>query len=170
MPVVLVRHADAGDKHAWSQPDDVRPLSPLGSLQATLSVAPFLSGLGVTRLLSSPARRCLQTLEPAATALCLTVEVADELAVAGSGSRIVELLSRSDLGGAALCTHGESLAALSAAWAVAGVDVVGPDGVPVSMAGTPKGAAWIVESGGAGVLRARFAPTHELGARQHLVS
>lgn len=57
MFVVLVRHAHAGDKHAWPDRDELRPLSVRGSLQAALAVAPFLMGTGVTRLLSSPALR-----------------------------------------------------------------------------------------------------------------
>lgn len=168
--VVLVRHADAGDKRAWCGPDAARPLSPLGSLQATTSVAPFLVGLGVTRLLSSPARRCLQTLEPAGTALGLTVEPVDELAVTGSGARIAELLARPDLRGAALCTHGESLAAVSTAWVAGGVEVLGPDGSRVTLAGTPKGAAWVIRSAGRGRLRAHLVATHELPTRPQLVS
>lgn len=170
MHVVLVRHADAGDKHAWVEPDVQRPLSLLGSMQATLGVAPFLVGAGVTRLLSSPAVRCFQTLEPAAATLGLTVEAADELAVTAPGLSLLRLLEHGGAQGAALCTHGEALTVLSAAWRSAGVDVVGPDGVPVSLAGTPKGAAWVVDGAGGRRLTARFVPTHQVAPGRDRVS
>lgn len=170
MHVVLVRHADAGDKHAWVEPDLLRPLSLLGSMQAALGVAPFLAGVGVTRLLSSPAVRCLQTLAPAADALGLTVEAADELAVTAPGSNLLRLLERRSTQGAALCTHGEALTSLSAAWRAAGVDVVGPDGAPVSLAATPKGAAWVVDGAGRRQLTARLVPTHQVAPERDSVS
>jgi hypothetical protein len=32
--LLVVRHADAGDKARWNGPDGLRPLSPVGRLQA----------------------------------------------------------------------------------------------------------------------------------------
>src|SRR4051812_442509 len=61
---VLVRHAHAGSKKQWSGPDHERPLSRRGQEQAR-DLAGVLAGLGVTRLLSSPALRCRETLQPA---------------------------------------------------------------------------------------------------------
>lgn len=153
-----------------SSADLQRPLSLLGSMQATMGIAPFLVGAGVTRLLSSPAVRCLQTLEPAAATLGLTVEAADELAVTAPGLSLLRLLEQGGTQGAALCTHGEALTALSAAWRSAGLDVVGPDGAPVTLAAIPKGAAWVVDGAGGRQLTARLVPTHQVIPQRDRVS
>ena len=157
---VLVRHADAGDKHRWDGRDELRPLSPKGLGQAAGSVAPLLRGLGVGRLLSSPAVRCVQTLGPAAEQLGLAVERRDELAVRGSVVRLLRLLESPDTDGAALCTHGEILSALSRAWQRSGRVVLDTDGGDAGLAGTPKGASWIIEGYHGAVARASYLPLH----------
>ena len=65
MLVRLVRHACAGDKHSWAGDDADRPLDDVGRLQA-LAVAELLGLRPAGRLLSSPTRRCLDTLVPLA--------------------------------------------------------------------------------------------------------
>jgi phosphohistidine phosphatase len=71
MDLLLLRHADALD---YAATDHERPLSPKGHQQAAL-VAELLSGYRVrpTLLLSSPARRTLETAAPLAKALGLAV-------------------------------------------------------------------------------------------------
>jgi phosphohistidine phosphatase SixA len=59
----LVRHAHASDKHAWTGPDRLRPLSEPGRREAH-GVLTQLRDYPITRILSSPAARCLQTVEP----------------------------------------------------------------------------------------------------------
>jgi len=69
----LVRHAHAGDKRAWAGPDRLRPLSEPGRREAN----GLLTQLGddpITRILSSPTVRCLQTVEPLARRRGLPVE------------------------------------------------------------------------------------------------
>ena len=65
--IILVRHASARNKKAWQNaghPDDLtRPLTPLGHVQAKL-LAQILSCFGPARVISSPAERCLATVEP----------------------------------------------------------------------------------------------------------
>ena len=61
----LVRHAHAGDKRAWLGPDAVRPLSTPGRREAH-GLLTRLRDHPITRILSSPAVRCLQTVEPLA--------------------------------------------------------------------------------------------------------
>jgi phosphohistidine phosphatase len=71
MDLLLLRHADALD---YAATDHERPLSPKGHQQAAL-VAEFLSGYRVrpTLLLSSSARRTLETAAPLAKALGLAI-------------------------------------------------------------------------------------------------
>jgi len=65
--IILVRHASARNKKAWQNaghPDDLtRPLTPLGHVQAKL-LGQILSCFGPARVISSPAERCLATVEP----------------------------------------------------------------------------------------------------------
>src|SRR2546428_3980210 len=63
--LIVVPHADAGDRTQWTQDQDLRPLSSLGREQA----ARLAAAVGVVdAVFSSPARRCLVTVEPIATA------------------------------------------------------------------------------------------------------
>lgn len=73
--VLLVRHADAGHRSDFDGPDIARPLVDRGVRQAHRLV-PLLTGFGPTRVLSAPALRCVQTVEPLARALGLDVEKA----------------------------------------------------------------------------------------------
>ncbi len=62
-PMILVRHAKAMDRKDWSRKDITRPINARGRRQAELLV-PMLAAYGITRLVSSTARRCLATLLP----------------------------------------------------------------------------------------------------------
>jgi 8-oxo-dGTP diphosphatase len=81
--IVLVRHASARNKKAWQNaghPDDLtRPLTPLGHVQAKL-LGQILSCFGPARVISSPAERCLATVEPYAAMTGGVVEPAPALA------------------------------------------------------------------------------------------
>lgn len=103
MSVVLLRHASAGDRAEWTGDDRLRPLDPRGRRQAAKLVAPLLE-LGVTRVVSSPYVRCVQTVEPLAEALGVEVELDDRLAE-GAGRSALELLESAD--GVVACTHGD---------------------------------------------------------------
>ncbi|HET8661685.1 MAG TPA: NUDIX hydrolase [Micromonosporaceae bacterium] len=72
--VVLVRHAAAGERGSWPGPDAARPLDAEGTAQAA-ALRHTLGLFAPERLVSAPARRCVQTLAPLAAALGLTVEV-----------------------------------------------------------------------------------------------
>ncbi|MDF2707312.1 MAG: hypothetical protein K0R62_2964 [Nonomuraea muscovyensis] len=63
VPLVLVRHGTAGSRHEWQGDDALRPLDPGGVAQAA-TVATVLPAYRPRVLLSSPSRRCVQTLEP----------------------------------------------------------------------------------------------------------
>lgn len=76
--VVLVRHGDAGEPGTWTGPDAGRPLDATGWAQAH-RLAPLLALVRPVRLLSASARRCVQTLDPAAALLDLPIEVTGDL-------------------------------------------------------------------------------------------
>ncbi|PZF98814.1 NUDIX hydrolase [Micromonospora deserti] len=76
--MVLVRHAHAGRRATWSGPDAGRPLDARGWAQAH-ALAPLVALVRPVRLLSASARRCVQTLGPAAALLDLPIEVIGHL-------------------------------------------------------------------------------------------
>jgi 8-oxo-dGTP diphosphatase len=104
----VLRHAIAVDAGGWQGPDD-RPLSLAGQAQARALVE-RLAGANLTRIISSPAHRCVQTLEPLAEALGLPIETAQELResqpAAGGEAWVLAVATE---GPAVLCTHGDVL-------------------------------------------------------------
>lgn len=77
--VLLVRHGSASRKQEWSGPDLERPLDDRGWAQAQ-ALAEVLPAYGPGRVLSAPALRCRQTVEPLAEELALPVEIDIDLA------------------------------------------------------------------------------------------
>jgi phosphohistidine phosphatase SixA len=132
----LVRHGSAGDRHAWHDPDELRPLDEEGRRQAKALVG-LLADAMIERLLSSPSLRCVQTLEPLAEARGMPIETTPVLAEGAGGAGAVELLS----GEAALvsCSHGDVIEAALDLLAEAGVALEGRSGE------TPKGATWVFD-------------------------
>ncbi|MER7456216.1 NUDIX hydrolase [Micromonospora sp. NPDC126480] len=76
--LVLVRHGHAGKRGTWSGPDSGRPLDAEGWAQA-YALAPLVALVRPVRLRSASARRCVQTLDPAAALLDLPIEVDGDL-------------------------------------------------------------------------------------------
>ncbi len=87
MTLLIVRHAHAGQRKAWDGDDRLRPLSDLGDKQAQALVTP-LATYEPTRILTSPALRCRQTVQPLGDKL--DVEVVDD-------ARLFEGAGRADI-------------------------------------------------------------------------
>jgi len=154
MPLILLRHASAGDKDDWPGDDDSRPLDSRGTRDAQV-LAELLSCFApAARVISSPAVRCTETVRPYAAMSGGSVEVEAALA------RPVRAPSASSRTGAAdalmalvqalaaerrpviLCLHRENLTtALAAACAVLG----GPAAMPEDPA-LPKGGFWVAHA------------------------
>ena len=67
VPLVVLRHASAGHKKDWTGDDLLRPLDFKGQSEARTLVS-LLGCFGPVRVVSSPAARCLATIEPYAGA------------------------------------------------------------------------------------------------------
>jgi 8-oxo-dGTP diphosphatase len=78
LPVLVIRHARAGDRAEWQGDDRKRPLDKRGRRQAQ-ALVDELAEFPLTRILSSPYDRCVQTVEPLAAARGLQIELRDEL-------------------------------------------------------------------------------------------
>ena len=73
-PIIALRHAKAVPREEWKGKDAARPLSSRGRKQASAIVGP-LQAFGVRRVISSPAARCVSTVEPLAAALGRRIEL-----------------------------------------------------------------------------------------------
>jgi broad specificity phosphatase PhoE len=110
--VFLIRHGKAGDRQKWEGPDDLRPLSKKGRKQAE-RVADLLADRGVTRILSSPSVRCVESVQPLAERLELKVEETDALAEGAVAAEVVALAREvAQEGVTVLCTHGDVIPTL----------------------------------------------------------
>jgi 8-oxo-dGTP diphosphatase len=105
MIVYLVRHARAGSRADWEGDDRLRPLDKRGRRQADGLVAQ-LAGRELTRILSSPYVRCVQSVVPLAEARWLKVEPDDALAE-GAGSRAALELLFDGARPVVVCVHGD---------------------------------------------------------------
>jgi phosphohistidine phosphatase SixA len=145
MAQYLVRHAKAGSRNGWVGPDEARPLTRAGREQAE-ALMRILADHPVPRVLSSPYRRCVDTVQPLATKLGLPVELVGILAEGESAADVVELLAGLP-DHSVLCSHGDLVPAV--------VDLLASRGMAVE--GEPdwrKGATWILERDGDEFVRA----------------
>ncbi len=61
--IILLRHARAKERRKWVGDEGDRPLTRMGVAQAR-DLVPLLSAFGADRIISSPWRRCVQTVAP----------------------------------------------------------------------------------------------------------
>lgn len=105
MALILVRHASAGDRREWSGDDSLRPLDARGRRQAEELVA-RLAPFPIEEIRTSPATRCVQTVEPLAAARGLPLVLQDELTEqrqAEEGAALLQSLAGRDV---VVCGHG----------------------------------------------------------------
>ena len=118
--LVVLRHAQARARDSWRRADPERPLVVSGHDQAQRLV-PLLAAYGATRVVSSPALRCVDTVRPYADSTGWTLEELDGLteesaSVSSVLEAIDDLVHGSD--GAVLCTHRQVLPTI---WDAVGV-------------------------------------------------
>jgi phosphohistidine phosphatase SixA len=134
----VIRHGHAGNKKQWTGDDARRPLSERGQLQAK-GLVELLAPYELTRILTSPADRCRQTVEPLAGARRLDLAVDPVLGVDGDPDELVARLRDPASSGLAVCTHGEIIGAVFERLMADGLDP-GP-GKPK----WPKGSVWVLD-------------------------
>jgi phosphohistidine phosphatase SixA len=104
--VILIRHASAGDREHWSGDDRERPLDERGWRQAEELVR-SLASYEIERIISSPAVRCVQTVEPLARELGIEIEGTGELTEGTTREQALTLVDEVRGTGVVLCTHGD---------------------------------------------------------------
>jgi 8-oxo-dGTP pyrophosphatase MutT (NUDIX family)/phosphohistidine phosphatase SixA len=119
--IVVLRHARAQKRGSWDGPDEQRPLTPAGRLQAR-SLVQVLAAYGVTRVLTSPSKRCLTTVAPYAKDQVLELEevrgVEEEAFTTDSVNETVAMLL-AQKESAVVCSHRPVLPEILAALGVA---------------------------------------------------
>jgi 8-oxo-dGTP diphosphatase len=76
--LIVLRHAKAESRDDWTGDDLERPLDSAGTERAK-ALSPLLHAYGVRRVVSSPAARCTQTVEPFAHEISTFLEIDDRL-------------------------------------------------------------------------------------------
>ena len=141
MPLYLVRHAKAGSRSDFDGDDIDRPLTNSGRRQAD-ELCRRLSAVSPSVVVSSPYRRCIETVKPLAVAIDIAITPDQRLAELGSDhakpdTSLFDLLySLPDH--AVVCSHGDVIPAL--------IEALGASGMRVQ--GAPewgKGSVWVLE-------------------------
>jgi len=136
MSIFLVRHAKAGKRSHWDREDALRPLDDAGRRQAA-ALADRLSEYDPVALVSSPAVRCRETLEPLAERCGLVVvsepKLYEELPYEIALDYVMGVADRT-----VLCSHGDVIPAI--------VDALRADGMRVQgTAQWGKASVWVLQ-------------------------
>lgn len=138
MAILLVRHAHVLPRKEWAGANYLRPLSEQGKREADRLVKAAEAFAPVSRVLSSPYVRCVETVAPLANQRGLEVELSDDLLEGQSCAavKLVRTLAGSDL---AVCTHGDVIAEIL-------VSLADEDGVDLGPnPRQAKGSVWLLE-------------------------
>lgn len=144
MPLYLVRHAKAGSRSDFDGEDSDRPLTSAGRRQAD-ELCRRLGAVSPSVVVSSPYRRCIETVEPLAVAIDVAITPDKRLAEFGSDhvepdATLFDLLY-SIPDHAVVCSHGDVIPALVSALGASGMRVQGT-------AEWGKGSVWVLERHG----------------------
>ena len=137
----LVRHGSAGMRHDTDPFDAERHLDAVGLRQA-VRITELLAEAeaDITRVVTSPAARCVETIEPLASAAGVPVEVDDRLFEGtdiDAAWHLVEEVMGDD-GSAVLCSHGDVIPEMLRRAKLRGMQVPGKSGCS-------KGSVWSLE-------------------------
>ncbi|MFM7820478.1 MAG: SixA phosphatase family protein [Actinomycetota bacterium] len=136
MTLYLVRHAKAGKRSEWHDDDLLRPLSNTGWKQTEMLAEKFAK-LRVTNLISSPATRCIQTLEPLAKIKNLKIKTDRRLIELGDLKEMLEIAEEVE-DSSVLASHGDMIPELIKTLQRRGMNIeTKPD--------WRKGSVWVVE-------------------------
>ncbi len=123
MVLHLVRHADALPRSAWGDRDSLRPLSARGKAEARGLVDLLADGSGVDAVVSSPAVRCVATVDPLARHVGVPVDTDALLYEGADPSAVLERWYRPDADETmVLCSHGDVIPEVVRLLRLRGVD------------------------------------------------
>ena len=126
----------------------MRPLTKSGQRQAE-ALAGMLEGEAIDRILSSGYLRCVQTVEPLASHLKLSVEPVKELEEGAGGDSVLRLMQKLRGRNLVLCTHGDVVEELLERLIAQGL-------LPRARAKMEKGSTWVLEETSGKITAARY--------------
>lgn len=147
--VWVIRHAKAGSRTRFAGNDVERPLTDAGRRQAA-TLATSLGAEPIAWVLSSPYRRCLETVAPLAATLGTPVTTVNGLAEGQPVNAVWQWCAQPEP--VALCTHGDLLEDML--WSLARADKIEPEATEF----LGKGSIWRLETVGGSVVRADYSP------------
>jgi phosphohistidine phosphatase SixA len=131
VPAYLVRHANAKGN------------------QQSAGLADLLRDAEITRVVSSPAARCVETVAPLAEARHLTVETDRRLAEGGGAQECIDALLNGRSEGTVLCSHGDLIPKVIRRLVTAGMRTTDPNL-------SQKGSVWELEVVDGRVISGRY--------------
>jgi 8-oxo-(d)GTP phosphatase len=156
-PLVMVRHAKARSRSTWPDADPLRPLNSRGRERAE-ALVPILAAYGVTRVVTSPSVRCLDTVRPYAVATGQQARLKMGLSEEGFAEQpnralyhLTRLLERGNA--AVVCSHGPVLPVLLdllAEIADSGESAAKATLSKAAQSGMGKGETWVTHLVGTG--------------------
>jgi 8-oxo-dGTP pyrophosphatase MutT (NUDIX family)/phosphohistidine phosphatase SixA len=142
VPLILLRHAEAGHPGSWPRDDLDRPLDQHGAAVAE-QLARLLTCFGPSRVVTSAAERCVATVRPFAAASGAQIELEASFTVGqpeGEAAAARAAAIARDGVPTVICAHRENLPVLLHA-ACAQLRAAAPDA-----AGLDKGGFWVLQS------------------------
>ena len=153
MDLYFIRHAHAGDRLAEHH-DRYRQLSARGHNRAQ-ELASFLADANITRVISSPATRCVQTVEPIAKAFGLGVEEDERLWEDSLRADALDVLTSVGNEGVAICSHGNIIPEV--------LELLSEQGTKLKGRGCEKGSIWVLTWDDKRFKKARYLPRKASG-------
>ncbi|MCC5953812.1 MAG: histidine phosphatase family protein [Acidimicrobiia bacterium] len=150
MAIHLIRHGHAGKRSGWSGDDVDRPLSAKGRDQAEQLVE-VLRGHQVGEVYSSPAVRCVQTVQPLAADRGLEVTNESCLAEGADPSKALRWLLDRATENPVACSHGDLIPVM--------IRMLVADGMDTDAGGVShKGSLWTLDVEDGTVRRGTYHP------------
>ena len=147
----VIRHGEAENRKSWEGPDEARPLTDGGSVQAKRIVELFADEPFV-QFVSSPFLRCVQTLEPLAETRGVPIDTREELAEGKPWEYLEKrVLEAEGEGPTAVCVHGDVFRGLMSDLFERGI-------ARKVNQGFRKGATWVLEVRDGTIVSARHVP------------
>ncbi|MPZ52767.1 MAG: NUDIX domain-containing protein [Acidimicrobiia bacterium] len=132
----VVRHAHAIKRKDWNGEDHLRPLTPKG-VSESIGIANLLETAQVERIVSSPALRCVQSVEPLAERTGVAIEANQALAENVRPETTATLVKELAGSNAVVCTHGDLMPLIVE-------DLVVGDHTVDGTSSWPKGSTWTI--------------------------
>ena len=135
--VYLIRHGNAGVRSVWKGPDKQRPLTERGQ-QQSIGMAQMLARYPVTKVMSSPAVRCIQSVATIADNTDTGVKTSKRLKEFTPIENIYKFLGKLDSGSVVICSHNDWIGPL----------IKDLDRNKVPLRGTrkwPKASMWVLD-------------------------